>query len=678
MENNEEEHDHNNIHVVPRRVEVIYRRKTRERKIFMDELKEVRKRRDKHFMKRIIASIGPNWYYELSEPQRRNLDTLEFCIYQDVLAGRPVKTKSVIRQLGLHPRPTTDDIMHCVIAGRKDPKQMLSNLFGLMFGHTIDGKRAVYDMNGKLLLSSILYLGMPHLIKSLQIMFYNEPQEIKEIKPEPKPKPILKSPYLQEMVACQYKPPKRKPQRPPPLPHLDTLNEPFEVEPVIRKPPPLPPPPPPPKKRLPRSYCDRIAGIVSLEPRWSIDNLSMKPLARSFQRRKTSKISILEDKKKLYGISATPTKKVRRRKPVAPSTGLKNSQYLIKGVSIVHGRYFYLLGNVSILPPDGEMIHGGYAHVKGENININCGYRAHPPPPAPDPCDCLELWNNSVFEYIKNTKCHCGHYYDFGNDGAFLPDELPFFEKPTQNTPFRFNYQTIYDLDEKQLFVEKQFKKLWDTDSVLGPPGDHDKDKRDKKKLKVRRLSASTINENLKPEDYLKSALRKLRRDNIAARLPDVHLVPLLKEWMRHRIYGPYSAREKARLLSRSCNDWQKFWALSFKDYMHVFPPKDPNYAGHTNWLHKHSLNQHFRKYTRKYKIDVFKAFATFNNMLWTTMCQAQFPGKNFREIYFSYLYDKVEDLLLMHPYSVGETAERKKIMENKRYSCYQPIERDE
>lgn len=643
----------------------------------MDELKEVRKRRHKRFIKRIIAAIGPNWYYELSEPQRSNLDTLEFCIYQDVLAGRPVKTERVIRQLGLHPRPTTDDIMHCVIAGRKDPKQMLSNLFGLMFGHTIDGKRAVYNMNGKLLMSSILYLGTPHLLKSLQMMFHSEPEEIKEIKREPKPKPILKSPYLQELVACQYKPPKRKPQRPPPLPHLDTLNEPFEVEPVIRKPPPLPPPPPPPKKRLPRSYCDKIAGILSLEPRWSIDNLSMKPLARSFHRRKPSKISILEDKKKPYGISATLKKKVRRKKPVAPSTGLKNSQYLIKGVNIVHGRYFYLLENVSILPPDGEMIHGGYAHVMGENININCGYRAHPSPPAPDPCDCIERWNDSVFEYIKNTKCYCGHFYDYGNDGVFLPDELPFFEKPTQNTPFRFNYQTIYDLNEKQLFVEKEFKKLWDTDSVLGPPG-ADRDKKDKKKLKSRRLSASTINENLNPRDCLRSALRKLRRDNIAARLPDVHLVPILKEWMRHRIYGPHTSRAKARLLTRSSNDWLRFWALSLKDYMHVFPPRDPKYAGQTNWLHKHSLNQHFRKFTRKYKMDVFKAFATFNNMLWTTMCQAQFPGKNFREIYFSYLYDKVEDLLLMHPYSVRETAERKKIMESKRYSCAPPIERDE
>lgn len=194
MQNNYDLRGNNNIEIVPRRVEVIYRRKTRERTVFMDELKEVRKRRHKNFMKRIIASIGPNWYYELSEPQRRSLDALEFSIYQDVLEGRPIKTEQVMRQLGLYPRPCIEDLMHCVITGRKDPKQMLANLFALIFGHSIDGKRAVYNLNGKFLLSGILYLGMPNLRQSLQAMFHVDWELSKEPKPEPKSKPQLESP----------------------------------------------------------------------------------------------------------------------------------------------------------------------------------------------------------------------------------------------------------------------------------------------------------------------------------------------------------------------------------------------------------------------------------------------------------------------------------------------------
>ncbi|CAH2068427.1 unnamed protein product, partial [Iphiclides podalirius] len=676
MQNNHD--DNNNVDIVPRRVEVIYKRKTRERKIFMDELKEVRKRRHKSFMKRIIESIGPNWYYELSEPQRRALDTLEFSIYQDVLEGRPVKTDQVMRQLGLHPRPYTEDLMHCVITGRKDPKQMLANLFALIFGHSIDGKRAVYNLNGKFLLSGILYLGMQNLKQSLDAMFHMDWEESTEPKPEPKVKPQLESPYLEEMVACLYQPPKRKPRRPPPLPKLD-FSEPYELEPLIRKPPPLPPPPPPPRKRLPRSYCDKLAGIIPLEREISADKISMKPLTRPSYARKgrSSRISILEDKGKSYGIGTSIKKKVRRKKPVAPTTGMKNSQYLIQGVCIVNNRYVYLLGTVSVLPPDGYMIHGGYARINGANMNVHCGFRALPPPPPPDPCDCVAKWHDSVFEYLKASKCYCEHYYDYGNEGAFLPDELAYFEKPTRNTTFRFNYQTIYNLDEKNLYVQKQFKRHWETDSMLRAGGDEDGSKKDKKKSK-RKHSNSTLGDNMKPEDYLRCALRTMRRNNIAARLPEIHLVPELKEWMRNRIHGPYTPKQRSRILHRSINDWQKFWTLSLKSYTHVNPRKDPKYAGHTNWVHKQDLAQCFAKYTRKYKLELFKSFARFNNMLWPTMCQAQFPDKKFREIYYSYLCDKVEDLTLMHPYSVTETAERKRNLENKRYICFKAEERDE
>ncbi|CAK1599517.1 unnamed protein product [Parnassius mnemosyne] len=681
MQNKNGEINTNYVEVVPRRVEVIYTRKTRERKIYMDELKEVRKRRHKRFIRRIVDSIGPSWYYELSEPQRRALDTLEFSIYQDVLEGRPSKTEQVIRKLGLHPRPYSEDVMYCVYTGRKDPKQMLANLFGLMYGHSIEGKRADYNLNAKLLLSAILYLGRQNLINLLQNKFHVEPEQPKEPKPEVKIKSVQKSPYLEEMIAVLYKPPTPKPQRPPPLPNFDSFNEPYEEEPIIRKPPPLPPPPPPPKKRLPRSYCDKLAGIMSIEPKTSIDKLSMKPIANTNNNKRTrsSKISILEDRRRSYGIGTSVSKKVRRKKPVAPTTGMKNAQYLIQGVYTVNGKTVFVLGNVSLLPPDGDMIHGGYTYVNGECINIHCGYRGRPPPPKPDPCDCVTKWQDSVFKYIEDTKCYCDHYYDFGNEGAFMPDELPYFEKPTRNAPFRFNYDTIYNLDDKQLHVQKEFRKLWGTDSMLRCNQDSNEDKKDKRtKSKTKKHSATSLNEKVKPEEYLRSALRTMRRENVAARLPDIHLVPELKEWMRHRIHGPYTPKERSRILHKSINDWQKFWTLSLKGYGHVYPSKDSKYTGHTNWVHKHELNQNFRKYTHKYKLELFKSFAKFNNMLWPTMCQAQFPDKKFREIYYSYLYGRVEDLVLIHPYSVTETAERKRNLENKRYSCLRAIERTE
>ncbi|CAG4926030.1 unnamed protein product [Colias eurytheme] len=655
-----------------RRLQVVYTKQTRERQVFMQELKELRRRRDKKILRDLRDLIGPRWYQTLSVPQRDALDTLEFSIYQDLLEGRPTRTASVMRNLGLYPRPNETDLMNCLYLGRNDPKVMLAQLFYCTYGHPIEGKQMSYTLNARLMLSGIFYLGLENLLELLKERFKADPEKkTPHKKPKPKAKPPLKSPYLQDMIAVLYTPPKRKPFKPAPLPNLDDLNEPYEEEPPIPKPPPPPPPPPPPKKRIPKACCDRLAGIMNIEPHSSVTAVTLKTVTHT-QRHKTrgSKFSVTEVKK-TYGISvARPKQSSRRKKLHAPNTGISNAQYLITGVYKVHGKSVFVLGNVTILPPMGELIHGGYKYMGGECIIVHSGIRGLPPPPNPQPCDCLKKWQESVFKYVKETKCVCGHHYDYGNEGTFPPEELPFFQKATAHSPFKFNYETIYDLDEKHLFVEKEFKRIWETDSALHVGDPNALGKKDKKKKKTKRSSTTCLGQNPKPEDYLKCALRLMRRINIAAKLPDVHLVPELKEWMRNRIYGPFSAYAKKEMIRQSTIYWQTFLTLAAKGYGHVAPPKDPTYAGHTTWVHKQELNDKFRKFTQKYKLQLFRSLAEVNNMLWPTMFQAQFPDKKFREIYFSYLFGKIEDLQLMHPYSSKESLERKFKLAKKRYIC--------
>ncbi|XP_013183352.1 uncharacterized protein LOC106129365 [Amyelois transitella] len=655
-----------------RHMQIVYARKIRERQTFMDDLKQYRKQRDRLLFKEIKQEVGPRWYQALSVPQREALDTLEFCIYQDLLEGRPVRTARVMKILGIVPRPTTNDLMTCVYMGRNDNKEMLAHLFLITYGHTIDGKKFSYHLNARLMLSAILYLGLNNLIALLRERFRPECKEKPKIaKVKPKSKKPLASPYLQKMVAALYVPPERKRPRPAPLPNLDDLNEPFEDEPPLPKPPALPPPPPPPPKRLPRSYCDKLAGFTRIEPHSSITAMTMKTITQTSHRKiRGSKLSLTEVKK-TYGISMTANKKgCRRRKPVAPSTGMWNAQYTISGVSYIHGRSVYLLSSVSILPPLGYLIHGGYRYLNGEYININCGFCAKPPPPKPDPCDCLKKWNSTIFEYIKKTKCYCQHHYDFGNEETFPPEELPYFQKATRHTPYQFNYQTIFNLSDKQLFVEKEFKRVWDTESMLHVNDDTVVDKKDKKKKKTKRSSTTCLGQDPKPEDYLRCALRLMRRVNLAARLPDIHLVPELREWMRKRIYGPYTQAERLEKLRKSSMYWQLLDSLVTKGLGHVSPPQDPMYSGLTTWSQKQHLNEKFRVFMKRYRLALFRSQAHLANLMWATMFQAAFPDKKFREIYFSYLYARMEDLMLMHPYSTREAVERKYLMLNNRYCC--------
>uniref|UniRef100_A0A2A4K774 DUF4771 domain-containing protein n=1 Tax=Heliothis virescens TaxID=7102 RepID=A0A2A4K774_HELVI len=743
---------------IRRRLQVLYARQTREKQVYMEELKEYRRRKDKQMLQSIIVAVGPRWYQALSEPQRTALDTLAVAMYQDLLEGRPKRASAIMHKLGLVPRPSNSELMTCMHFGRDDPKKMLAHLYLSTYGYPIEGKRTSYCLNARLILSAILYLGLDNLIQLLQKTFAPEPS-IKEPPPKPvrKPRRKLPSPYLTQMVASLYIP--RKIRRPPPLPmpDLTELNEPYVEEPVIPRPPPPPPPPPPPKKRLPRSYCDKLAGVITLDPHFSDTNVSAKKAQRTPNRKskgsKTSLPEVTTHKKKTYGLNLGQQRKkiLKRRKPVPPTTGLSNAQYTINGVYQIHGKSIFVLGSIVILPAQGELIHGGFSSVKGECITIHCGFRGWPPPPKPDPCDCVKKWHDAVFEYVKENKCNCGHYFDYGNEGEFPQDALPYFTKPTRNAPYNFNYDTIFDLDPKRLHIEKEFKQIWETDSMLrtdegtnkspdgkkkkkkkttkpesergatkgaeadaaqedtnkvsseksmktkastkqetekdskrqAEAGDDDgatKAKKDKKVKRDSRKSADkTVSEissklkkrtNPKPQDYLKCALRTMRQTNVAARLPDLHLVPELKEWMRRRLHGRLTVEEKKEYLRKSTTYWRMFTSLGEKGFGHVGPPKEAKYTGHTTWLHKQSLNDTFRLYTHRYRLSMFRSHAYVTNLLWRSMYQAEFPDKKFREIYFSYLFGRLEDIQLIHPYTSKEAVERKLIIAKKRYIC--------
>lgn len=773
---------------IRRRMQVVYARQTREKQIFMDDLKEYRRIKDKQMLQSIVVAVGPRWYQALSVPQRVALDSLKDSIYQDILEGRPERSSVIMHKLGLVPRPSTTELMNCLYAGRNDPKEMLAQLYLSTYGYPIEGKRTSYCLNARLMLSAIFYLGLDNLLVLLQKTFApDEPKPKPPPKPKPKPKIPPPSPYLVPMVATLYEPPQIRRKSPLPLPDLSDLNEPYEEEPIIQKPPPPPPPPPPPKKRLPISYCDQLAGIEEIKPQVSTatnSNKEKKSPRNLLRKLKSSKSSLMDTSKlkslNLDNANQIPKKKGRRRKLVAPTTGLRNVQYMINGVYRVHGKTCYVLGSVTLLPSEGDLIHGGYRAVNGEYITIHCGFRGRPPARKSIPCDCLKEWNDSVFQYIKDHKCYCGHYYDFRNeDTTFPPDQLPYFNKPTRHGPLSFNYDRIFDLDDKRLYIESEFKKAWDTDSILheddgttaaitdkkkkkkkpadsvpkkpadtdnaitdddskkrkdAPGDDDDKLKRNsrpsktdaiqrrmsiaenakrrmsiseakkepkvdpetQKKLRISQRKASKktlasdsgtskrnrsqsannnasgtcLGQNPKPQDYLKCALRHMRQMNVAARLPDLHLVPELKEWMRQRLYGDLTPEEKREYLRKSTTYWRMFTMLSGKGFGHVATPKEPMFRGHTTWYHKQNLNDKFRHFTHRYKLSMFRSHAYVTNLLWRSMYQAEFPDKNFREIYFSYLYSRIEDLQLIHPYCARETEERKVIMRRKRYIC--------
>ncbi|XP_049888041.1 uncharacterized protein LOC126382271 [Pectinophora gossypiella] len=655
--------------------EVVFTRKMEERKVFMEELKEIRAQTYKRVYKEIKKNVGPKWYQALSVKQRSALDTLNGCLYKDLLEGRPVRTAKVLNALGIYPRPNRLELLNCMYIGRNDSKDFLAELFLFMYNHYCSARLPSYDLNARLLLTSIFYLGLDNLLALLEETFKPDPPPPPPPKPKPKPKPILASPYLQEFVIPIWEPtrPKRKPPQPLPV-NLDHLNEPYEEDPPVPRPPPPPPPPPPPKKRLPEAYCAALAGYTKLEPYRTQKPTEIRRIGPPGKKVRASKLCLVETKKKTYGLGALiKARKKRRRKPKAPSTGLPNAQYIINGVYTYNGKAHFVLGSVSIIPPNGDLIHGGYYLMGDEYVRIHLGIRAFPVPPPPPPCDCLKKWSPSIIRYLEQTKCHCGHYYDFGNEGTYPIEEPQFFDKPTGKLPSQFNYNTIYELDPRMTHVERELKRHWETDSVLHSDDDTDPNqqkKKAKKKKVVKKSSTTCLGDKPTIEDYLRCALRGMRRINIASKLPDVHLTPELKEWMRSRIYGPHTRQEKKRLLRKSTTWWAYLKSFQKMGLGKTIAPYDPLYSMVSTWRHKQSLNDQFRKYIMRYRFQMLKTHAYFNNLFWGTMFQAKFPDKHFRDIFFSYLVSRVSDVHIIHPYSTVETAERCELMRKRALIC--------
>lgn len=655
-----------------RRVQVVFTRKMEERKLYMEELKNRRNQQGRRLYKEIRKRVGPRWYQALSTQQRLALDTLKRSMYQDMLEARPVRSEKVIKILGLQPRPSRIDLLSAMYYGKGDPKEMLAQLFQMLFGIHFSTKRVSYNLNQRLILSAIFYLGLDNLIVLLRERYKPEPPTPPPPIKKKKQLPIPQSPYLQELKAVETWSPKVfKPREVRPLPlDLGDLNEPYEEEPIMPKPPPPPPPPPPPKKRIPQSYCAKLAGYTKIEayrePPPPQAPIQKKDTSLRSHRIRASKLMISEGKK-TYGIGHAMKSKVRRKKPKLPRTTLDNGQFNIKGVYIINGRPRYVLEAVVTLTPLGEFIHGGHVFVNGTYLTIHKGYAAHPAPPVPPPCDCLEKWTDPVLRHVKNTKCYCGHYYDYGNDGEFDITEPQFFTRPTaKGATMRFDYNLIYETNPQALVVHKEIKKAWDTDSILWVDDGITPNPKEKRRKKIKKSSKTCLGEKPTISNYLKCALRYFRQVNIAARLPDVHLTQELQEWMRYRIYGPFTAEQKKRLLLNTTYHWA--FLNSFPD--HVTPKNNPEFSGETTWEFKKEMRKKFKKYTYEYKLRMYRAHAYVNNLLWATMCQAQFPDKHFREIYFSYLVSCMGDIQISHPYSSMETAERRNVMYKRRYVC--------
>ncbi|KAI5642355.1 hypothetical protein NE865_05717 [Phthorimaea operculella] len=671
-----------------RKMRLIFTRKTTERQLFMEELKTVRKERQKRVLKNIKKSVGPTWYQVLSTRQRAALDKLEFNIKHDLISARPYGTMSILSVLNISPLPHVVDVFESIDKSQGNPMAFFAILFYTLYDHEISAKRYYYDLNQRVILSSIFYLSLPELKRLLAMKFaWNGEKSSTLSSSHKKQKARPESPYLWKTKAPMWLPEEPQRKKPDPLPDLGWLNAPFQQEPSIPRPPPPPPPPPPKKKTLDIDYCMQLAGYYPVPPRPKEEESTQTPPEVSSRRRRPTKM-ILKVEKKIYGIdrSLCPTFRKTKRKPRFPESPLVNEHNLIMGIFFYRGIPRPIIGNMVRTPLKGHIIHGGHVEFQGAYVMLHLGIKDELPRKFPPPCTCMHRLEGAILEYVKKQKCKCGHRYDFKNEGDFTAedDEEPYFLRPSSRNPYQFRMENIFQRDREIAALQKEIHTIWDEDSLLGiaPMSIDSHDvvalaredlKRRKKESKYKRLrDPDCLGSHPKVEDYLRCSVRQFRLINIAARLPDIHKTRELKEWMRMRLYGPLSDKDKRKLNKRSTTDWA-YLKYFENEGLGVARIKLPDYLKKnimTNWQEKDKLIEKFKKFTHKFRVKIYKKNYSVGNLYWATMCQPEFPDKHFRDIYFSYMISQVNDVNLSHPYSIVESMNRKLRIQERRIVC--------
>ncbi|CAH2048657.1 unnamed protein product, partial [Iphiclides podalirius] len=129
-----------------------------------------------------------------------------------------------------------------------------------------------------------------------------------------------------------------------------------------------------------------------------------------------------------------------------------NAQYQVGAVVFCGGRPHFLLNNVALLPTGYIPINGGVVQYGGEIFCNIIGYWKFPRE-VKEECDETD---NRIMEYLKESKCKCGHLYDFYQDDKL---KEKYFYPPTKQGPFWLDYAKIYQMDPMEDFIRDTFQE---------------------------------------------------------------------------------------------------------------------------------------------------------------------------------------------------------------------------
>ncbi|XP_068633536.1 uncharacterized protein [Battus philenor] len=584
---------------------------------FLRDLKYYQHREAVKNLKRLQSEAGPAWYFELSDFQKKILDDLKTNIHQDLIEDLPVRTRKALSDLGVTIKIPKLMLMNAMKNCINDPGIFIWDLYTSYYKMSPSKLRGEYDINSMILMSCLVFIDLKECVERLEKLTESNVKE--EIIPKKKPPRNFK-PNVRygEYLETNYVPPyskysaEKKDSKPKPLGNRVRLRSQASYERLCEDSHFL-------EKRKERNKkekpVERVCTYKFWEPPCTLRNSDPKLIAY------LNKLKML--------------KKKAKARFTAPSA---NAQYHVGGVVFCGGKPHYALNNVCLLPTGFIPINGGVVTFGSNSVFNLQGYWKFPKDVkehCDDMCDCLEKWESQVLEYLGESKCKCGHLYDYFNEGKMIEK---YFYQPTKHGPYWMDYAKIYQMDPTEDFIKDTLQEALKSESTF---------------------TASTptiVASGLKEKELLAAFLADLSDSPlIIPHLPQANLLSNLQEWVRKRVKGKMTPSLHKRLLLQSQRRWLHLKHIDFRARAYTIPFTLKQLHNMT-WAHRNLVQKLFKILLNDFVTRNQLKQLEQTRLWWSTTKTDAYPNKAFIDIFFSYMPGRVKDVFLVDPYSAQNT----------------------
>ncbi|KOB79162.1 Uncharacterized protein OBRU01_00933, partial [Operophtera brumata] len=266
--------------------------------------------------------------------------------------------------------------------------------------------------------------------------------------------------------------------------------------------------------------------------------------------------------------------------------------------------------DVAIMPTGYIPIHGGIVEVCGAYVPTLLGHWRFP-------VDISEK-EKIVMDYLKESKCYCGHLYDFFNEGKFRKNR--FFLPPSRHMPHRFDQAKIYQMDSMEDFIK------------------------------------DTVRDALLSKDPTKTRMREIKRGGKGGKnnLSMCFHIDIEAHTYMTATFMPKLSDTPLLIphLPQACllNNLQE-WHMDFKARAYMIPFKLKELEN-MNWSHRHQVQKLFEILLENFVTRNRSKQLEQTRLWWATTKYDAYPSKAFLDIFFTYMPSRMKDTFLINPYS--------------------------